>query len=380
MIRGEKIKILKMMIVLICVFCLVLVSHGAPKQQKGKKRILVISSYHREYSWSKETNEGFCAALVKFGYFDNKEQAGEYTKNDYAESSRAIVKKLWMDAKRKSNSDEKKEMSLRIYKVARDFNPDIIFLGDDDAAEYIGKQFLDTEIPIVFWGVNNTPVKYGLVDDMKKPGHNVTGVYQPGSKVASLKLLKTIAPSIKTITVLSDATSAGRNHIKAMKYLAQKGDLPLKLADTVSTNDFEQWKSKALELQKKADSFFVAQYSGLKDAAGNYVPAEEVAKWYITHITIPEAVEFHQFIKQGMLCAADDSGYNQGYDAVVIAHDILAKGKNPATYPPRTPKRGALMVNRQRAKMLGITLTKDMGIEEYIEEASALKGSKDGGK
>jgi ABC-type uncharacterized transport system substrate-binding protein len=80
-----------------------------------------------------------------------------------------------------------------------------------------------------------------------------------------------------------------------------------------------------------------------------------------------------QFVEQGILCTADDSGYKQGFEAVVIAHDILRKGANPATYPPRAPKRGALIVNKQRAKMLGITLNANMGIEEIIDEASVLK-------
>jgi ABC-type uncharacterized transport system substrate-binding protein len=77
-----------------------------------------------------------------------------------------------------------------------------------------------------------------------------------------------------------------------------------------------------------------------------------------------------------MLCGADDSGYNQGFEAVVVAHDILSKGFDPATYPVRAPKRGVLIANKQRAAMLGITLLPEMGIEEYVEEAAALMGAK----
>lgn len=350
-------------------------AYGASEKASGKKRILVVSSYHREYSWSIETNEGLCAAMLKFGYFDSKDQAAEFTKNDYSETSKVIIKKLWMDAKRKGGNAEKEEMSQKIYKDAKVFKPDLIFVGDDDAAEYIGKQFLDTKIPLVFWGVNNTPVKYGLVDSMDKPGHNATGIYQPGYYMESLKLLKKIVPSVKTFAVLTVETSAGRTHYKAIEYLDRKGSLPLKLVETVSTNDYDMWKRKALELQNKVDAFFVAHYSGLKDEAGNYVPTEEVAQWYTTHIKIPEAVEQRQFVEQGMLCGADDSAYNQGYEAVVVAHDILARGANPSTYPPRAPRRGALLVNRQRADMLGIKLTDKMGIEEYFEKATALSAA-----
>ncbi len=353
--------------VLFMVLVLTSSGYGAPRQALKKKRIAVVSSYHREYLWTQETNEGLCEALLTLGYFDNREQIAEYTKNDRVETAKVILKKLWMDSKRKKSKDEKAQMTQRVSKAINQFRPDLILLGDDNAARYIGNQFLGSAMPIVFWGVNNTPVKYGLVESIKRPGHNVTGVYQTGYYAESLELLKAIAPGVKTFGILADASTSGRSHKKKVEYLARAGRLPLRLVETVSTDNFDTWKQKALELQKKVDAFFVAQYSGLKDGAGNHVSAEQVADWYVTHINIPEAAVQGQFVKQGMLCSADDSGYNQGYEAVVIAHDILAKGAQPATYPARTPKRGALMVNRQRAKSLGIALTEEMGIERFVE-------------
>lgn len=360
-------KIGKLCAVLLMSLLLASTGHGAPQQAPKKKKIAVVSSYHREYLWTQETNEGLCEALLSLGYLDNREQITEYTKNDYVETSKVIVKKLWMDSKRKKSTDEKARMTQMISKEIRTFRPDLIFLGDDNAARYIGNQFLGSGIPIVFWGVNNTPVKYGLVDSKDRPGHNVTGVYQTGYYVESIELLKAIAPGVKTFGILADSSTSGRSHKKKVEYLARAGRLPLRLVETASTDNFDAWKRKALELQKKVDAFFLAQYSGLKDKTGDYVSAEDVANWYVTHINIPEAAVQGQFVKQGMLCSADDSGYNQGYEAAVIAHDILAKGAHPATYSPRTPKRGALMVNRQRAKSLGITLTEKMGIERYVE-------------
>jgi len=360
------------------------VSYGSSKEllgeASGKKRLLVVSSYHGGYTWSQETNEGLTAAMLKFGYFDNNEQAAEYTKNDYVETSKAILKKLWMDTKRKAGKGEMAKITLEITRMGRNFKPDLIFLGDDNAAKYIGNQFLDSEIPVVFWGVNNTPLKYGLVDRKDEPGHNVTGVYQSGYYVESMELLKKICPDVKTFAILSDGTASGRSHVKKMEFSSRRGDLPVKLVDTITTSDFDVWKSKALELEDKVDALFLAQYSGLKDKDGGYVSSEEVTRWFVTHIDIPEAAVQGQFVKQGMLCSADDSGYNQGYAAVVIAHDILSNGKDPASYPPIAPERGALIVNKQRAELLGITLTEDMGIEEVVESIPVLAGEKNAKK
>ena len=339
------------------------------RAETSKLRIIVVSSYHREYLWSQGTNRGFCDAMLKLGYFDTQKQVEEYTKNDYVESSRVIVKKLWMDTKRNSSRSKMAEAATEITRIAKAFQPDLLFLGDDNAANYIGNQFLDTEIPIVFWGINNTPVKYGLVDRPEHPGHNVTGVVELGYYEETLQLLKTLVPHVKTFAILSDESETGRSHVKAIESLAREGKLPLEWVETVSTGQFSVWKQKALELQEKVDAFFVAQYTVLKDEQEQYISAEEVTKWYLTHIHIPEAARSGQFIKNGMLCTANDPSSNQGFNAVVIAHDLLTKGMNPATYPTVIRKGGTIAVNVQRAKALGITLTPQMGIQEYVRES-----------
>lgn len=336
-----------------------------------KLRLLVVSSYHRDYLWSQDTQRGLCDALRELGYLDSPEQAAEFTAHDEVESSRAMIKKLWMDTKRKSSKAEMQAATLTIAEQAKAFRPHCLLLGDDNAANYIGNYFLDSEIPIVFWGVNNTPVKYGLVDSLERPGHNVTGVYQSGYYVESLQLLKRLAPRVKTVAVISDDSETGRAHYKAIELLARQGLLPLELIEIAATGEFEVWKQKALELQGKADALFVAQYAALKDANGVHVEDKEVARWYLSHITIPEST-LGFFVEHGLLCAAEDSGYNQGVETVRMAHEILANNVSPATFPPRVPGRGPLMVNVKRAKMLGIALTPEMGIEQYVEEALAL--------
>ncbi len=350
----------------IIVLCLAVTPAGAGENAPKKVRVFVVSSYHREYVWSQDTNKGFCDAMLKFGYFDDRSQADEYSTNDRVETSRAVVVKMWMDAKRKGSKAELERAARAIYRAVKNFQPDLIFLGDDEAGEYIGKLYLDTKIPVVFWGFNESPVKYGLVDTAARPGHNVTGVYQSGYYVESLQFLKKLAPQVKSVAILSDTTLSGRTHYKALQYLAEQGGLPVILRDTVAVGGFEEWKAKALELQKKVDAFYVVSVSGFKDKNGAAVPVSEAIRWYTSAITIPEATRGH-YVKDGLLCAADDSGYKQTYEAVGMAHDILTKKAKPATFAAKTPSRGALMANRARAKALGIDLKPETGVEYVIE-------------
>lgn len=338
-----------------------------------KTKFLVVSSYHREYIWTQETNRGLSDAMIKFGYFDHEDQVDTYTRDDYIETSRAIVKKVWMDTKRKTDKESLAIKTAQIVEIAKQFNPDLLFLGDDNATNYIGNQFLDSDIPIVFWGVNSNPLKYGLVERRDRPGHNVTGVYQPGFILESLQLLKTLAPEAKTLAVLSDDSATGRANVKTVAHLARKGVLPLELVENYSTSDFQTWKERVLDLQNKVDALFLGHYASFKDREGNPISPEDAAKWYLKNSRIPEAMAERQFVEQGILCTADDSGYKQGFEAVVIANDILTKKADPSTYPPVAPSRGALLVNRQRAKMLGIVITPDMGVEEFIEKMLPLK-------
>ena len=123
----------KAAIILAVGVCLACVVHGAHAKDPPKKRIIVVSSYHREYLWSQETNKGFCDAMLKQGYFDTRDQAEEYTRRDYVETSKVVIKKLWMDAKRRKRREAKIQSASEITRTIREFDPTLIFLGDDDA-------------------------------------------------------------------------------------------------------------------------------------------------------------------------------------------------------------------------------------------------------
>ena len=120
--------------------------------------------------------------------------------------------------------------------------------------------------------------------------------------------------------------------------------------------------------------FFILNHDTLQDDQGNHIDMLEVGKWYLEHITKPEAAHQDQFVKEGMLLAANDSGYNQGYMAFEMAYDILEQGLNPGRMRTRTPQKGPFMINRQRAHMLGISFEDKMDIiEEVVEKALALE-------
>jgi len=356
--------------ILVCLgLCLTPVVSGA----SAKKRLFIVSSYHKGYLWSQETQQGLSEAMLHYGYLDNRQQSEALVQNDSVESSKAVLQKDWMDTKRKSSVHDIGLATQRIMQAINAFRPDLVLLGDDNAAHYIGNQLLDTRTPAVFWGINGLPLKYGLVDSMDSPGHNVTGVWQSGYHKESVELLHALVPAAKTFAVLACDSESARPNIKQIQTLAKSGKLPLQLVDVVATNSFTEFKNRALELAQKVDAFFVLNHDTMRDEQNNHVDMLTVGKWYLENIKKPEASHEGQFVREGMLLTANDSGYNQAYKAFEMAYDILEQGLNPGRIRTITPQRGPLMVNRQRAMMLGISLDDKMAlIEEIVDHAVAL--------
>jgi len=312
--------------------------------------------------------------MRKYGYLDNEQQAAQLVRQDAVDSSRAVIRKEWMNSKRKDSRADLANATTRIMGALAAFKPDLVLLGDDNAARYIGAQLLDTAIPVVFWGINGLPLKYGLVESMDAPGRNITGVWQSGYHKESLDLLKRLVPKAKTFAILACDSESSRPNVKLIEQLAQRGELPMQLVDRVLTNSLDEFKARALELSKRVDAFVVLNHDTLRDAKGNHVDMLEVGRWYLTNIKIPEASHEDQFVLEGMLLTANDSGFNQGHLAFEMAFNILDRGLHPARMAVRTPERGPYLVNRNRAKALGIKLDSAMYlIDEVIDTSLALR-------
>lgn len=360
--------------VVVVMLCLIFIpgAHAAEGQYR-QFRIFIVSSYHSTYLWSHETQAGLCAALLEAGLLNSIDEQNEFTRTDFLETDRVVLRKSWMDTKRKNNRRQIADAVARIVDEIDKFRPDIILLGDDNAANYIGNQYIDTSIPVVFWGVNGLPVRYGLIDSMEKPGHNVTGVYQAGYLRENVMFLKKLVPEIRTMAILSDDSPTGRSKVKAIERLAKNDELPVKIIGSVVSNAFEEWKARALRMSKKVDAFFVVNHNTLKDVHGNAVDQLEAGRWYLENIRKPDCAHEKQFAQEGILLVVDDSGFKQGYDAMMIALDIILKGRDPALIPVTAPARGPVILNRQRAEMLGLDISSADFIEQYIDEAMALQ-------
>jgi ABC-type uncharacterized transport system substrate-binding protein len=312
--------------------------------------------------------------MRKYGYLTTDQQAREFLRTDRLQTDKVVLRKMWMDTKRRGGTLEMAASTTAIMQEIRKFAPDLVMLGDDNAANYIGNQLLDSKVPVVFWGINGLPLRYGLIDKLEAPGRNVTGVWQSGYHKESLDLLKRLVPKAKTFGILACDSESTRPNIKMIEQLDRRGVLPFKLVDKVVTNSYEDFQAGALALARKVDVLFVLNHDTLRDRRGRHVDMLTAGRWYLNNIKIPEASHEDQFVLEGMLLTANDSGYNQGFVAFEMAYGILEQGLNPARMAVRTPERGPYLVNRNRARALGIRLDESMYlIDEIVDKSLALK-------
>jgi len=102
--------------------CMTSIAHGTSE----KKRIFVVSSYHKGYLWSESTQKGLSEAMLKYGYLDNTQQSEVLAANDYVESTKAVIKKAWMDTKRKYTLQDLGKTTQVIRQAIEEFRPHLV--------------------------------------------------------------------------------------------------------------------------------------------------------------------------------------------------------------------------------------------------------------
>lgn len=333
-----------------------------------KREILIIQSYHREYHVSTLGNTGVLNYFLEVGYLDSPDQITTFIEHDEIETSRLIIRELWMDSKRKNSKDDLQSATRRLIKEIEEIKPDLIMLGDDNTVKYIGNYLLDSDYPIVFWGVNGLPTKYPAVDSISRPGHNVTGIYQSNYTQDALDFFKKIFPNIKRISIISDASPTGKAWNKQMEKLILEQKDHFTLTTTVVSNNYSKIKSQILTADKNTDLFIVGPHFTIKNQAGDSV-TKEFVDWYLTNINKPEIVPIATYLKEGFLCTVNDDIFKQGYEAAKLVYRILEEGEDPAQIRTTTPTRGNFILNTQRAKDLNLyEQFRESGyIEQYFE-------------
>lgn len=326
-------KIFMMMIILFVCAGNLPVSSAAQSASAKKFKVLHIMSYHSDWEWNKGQFSGFKNALkgvdVEYRVFE-------------------------MDTKRNSSKERIRKAASEAKSLIDTWKPDLVYANDDDAQEFVVKDYVNTDIPFVFSGVNNDPAKYGFVGS-----RNVTGVLEQEHFSETVRLLKEISPNVKRIAVIIDEDTMWQPVIGRMKQ--KQGQLPgteFISWDIIYT--FEEFKKKITEYQKRADALGLLGIFQFKDEKGNNVPYQEVLRWVAENSRLPDFSYWKSRVEAGTLCTITVSAFEQGFAAGIMAKGILTEGKTPSAYPMVPTVKGEPAISLARAKKLGLKVKSDI--------------------
>lgn len=300
-----------------------LMSGCQSSHQNDPKKVLIVHSYHNDYSWTKSVDDGIMQIL---------------------NSENVLVEKVFMDTKRNTSIVYKEKAGKDALAKLKRFNPDVVITSDDNAQAYFGKEVAKMgKVPVVFCGVNKKTSDYDY------DGREVTGVLERPHIYKSLSLLSEVAPQVKTFTLLTDKSPTSEGFIDYWKSLSLK----IEVMKIIQPESFSELKQNIEELS--GDALVVYMYHTIKEKGHPVVPGD-IMSWIAQNVDKP-SIGFLDFaIEDGVLLGSVESGFEHGELAAKSATEILFSGKQASEITVQVAKKGITLVNGKTAEKLDINI------------------------
>jgi putative ABC transport system substrate-binding protein len=207
------------------------------------------------------------------------------------------------------------------------------------------------------------PVGTGLVENLARPGGNITGMSQMTSALAAkrLELLKEAVPEISRVLVLAYLVDPiSPLQVQALKEAAPSLGVTLQIRDIRTADDlpaaFEAGTKEGAEgLTTTAESIFRAERARVTELAGRH--------------KLPAIYPYSVFaVDSGGLMAYEVVDRDLHRSAATYVDKIL-KGARPSDLPVQQPTKFRLVINLKTAKALGLTVPQTLLVraDEVIE-------------
>jgi putative ABC transport system substrate-binding protein len=215
-------------------------------------------------------------------------------------------------------------------------------------------------IPIVFLQVID-PVGSGLIENMARPGGNVTGFLQFEYSIAGkwLELLKEIAPDVSRVAVLRDATRGpGIGQFAVIQAMAPPYRVEL---SPINAGD-------PAEMERGIAAIARAPNAGLIVTVGGTAVRRDLIVAAAAKNRLPAIYPYRYFAIDGGLISYGPDTIDP-YRRAARYVDRIFKGEKPADLPAQAPTKYEMAVNLKTAKALGLTVPSSLlaRADEVIE-------------
>nr|MBF0223410.1 hypothetical protein [Desulfobulbaceae bacterium] len=272
---------------------------------KSKKKVLLVSSYHLEYSWTSGITD---AILRKFDATIDAEGRIDNT------GSKVVVEIINMDTKRNPAVESIQQAALLVKNYIEKWQPDLVITTDDNAAKYvIVPYFKNSSLPFVFCGVNWDASEYGF------PVANVTGMIEVQLVDQIIANLSKFAKGDRIAFLKGDDFSARKEAV----FFEQRFNL--KLIKKFVTS-FDEWQKQYQLLQNEADIILVGNTISIPDWD------HDKALQLVHQVTEVPTGNWDEFMKQFSLLTLATKAEEQGEWAAETSLRIL-NGISPSKIP-----------------------------------------------
>ncbi|NDY72727.1 diguanylate cyclase [Desulfobacter hydrogenophilus] len=275
------------------------------------KRILILHSYHKGFSWTDNIETGIRTALegapveIFSEYLDSKRQPLE------AAGSYILEYLNWK------------------YKI---LPIDLLILSDNNAVTFLHryKKSLFPGVPIVFCGINN--FQSTLLDEFE---NRITGVVEKTDPVRTLQLIRLLQPKAETLYLIIGTTPTGAAVGKEVEtaFMAKNFGFRLVWLRGLSTVELQQ----NLSAVSPDDAVFLVLFNRDKD--GVYYSHEAAAELVDRATLAPVYGMWDFYLDHGIVGGMLASSRDQGQTAGELARHILQKKIIPPviTDSPNSP-------------------------------------------
>jgi len=304
-----------------------------------KPKVFYVNSYHKGYLWSDKIEKGL---LLAFQIKQNGDETLDFSQ------SKVQLKILRLDTKLNRSENFKKQAALEAKKVIDEWKPNILVVSDDNAVKYlVVPYFKNTDMPVIFCGVNADISEYGL------PADNITGMIEVNPIKETIALLRKLSRGNRIGYIGADVLSDKKVLDKARKIL--------EFSDGRLVMTFAEWKNDYLRLQNDVDMLLWLSPVGIEDWH------DRAAKEFIRHNTrIPTGAINPAALPYSLLgCVKipEEFGWWAGKTALRILD-----GEPLTNIPMTTNKRSKVYLNMDLARRMGVLFPMGM-----IKDATFLE-------
>lgn len=218
-----------------------------------------------------------------------------------------------------------------------------------------------SSIPIVFVVVSN-PVGAGYVQNLSRPGANITGfsTFEPEIAGKWLQLLREVTPGMQNVSMLLDKKFIGFNSLwEAVRDIAPTLGIAPHVAYASSLGEIE---SAVATISSQSSPGLVVSPSPI-----NTVNRKRLIQ-IANESRIPAIYPFRFYVREGALLAYGFNAADQFRRAAVYVGRIL-KGEKTGDLPVQAPRLFELGINLKTASAMGLTVPQSLIIaaDEIVE-------------